>query len=170
EVESLASSVADNGGVYFVPAFSGLYAPYWDLTAHGTVVGLTHFSRRAHLVRATLEAICYQTKDVVGTMIEESGHEVGEMRADGGGTRNAFLMQLQSDILGRTVKVSTNLESTCLGAVYLAGVAVRFWPDLPSLRGQWKAAAVYQPEWTEERREASYRGWKTAVAKTRYNG
>lgn len=170
EVEPLASAVEDNGGVYFVPAFSGLYAPYWDLNVRGTIVGLTAFSTKAHVTRATLEAICYQTRDVVDLMAAESGHTVTEIRADGGGTQNGLLMQLQADILGVPVRPSDNLESTCLGAAYLAGLAVGFWPDLESVRRNWKASREYVPSWPAERTQLSYKGWKDAVAKARYGG
>lgn len=168
EVEGLAASVEDNGGVYFVPAFSGLYAPYWDLDVKGTIVGLTAFSTKAHLVRATLEAICYQTRDVIDTMAAESGHAVRELKADGGATQNRLLMQLQSDILGVRVRPAANLESTCLGAAYLAGVATGFWPSLHALAQNWQAAGDYRPEWPRERSRDSYAGWQDAVAKARH--
>lgn len=168
EVEPLASSVDDNGGVYFVPAFSGLYAPYWDLDVRGTIIGLTAFSNKAHVTRATLEAICYQSKDVIDAMMRDSGYEVTELRVDGGGTQNRLLMQLQADILGIPVRASDDLECTSRGAACFAGVAAGLWDDLGSLAQNWHWSSDYRPSWNRERRVASHEAWKNAVAKATY--
>ncbi len=165
EVATLAASVENNGGVYFVPAFSGLYAPYWDLDVRGTIVGLTAYSDKAHITRATLEAICYQSRDVIDAMERDSGYEVTELRVDGGGTKNQVLMQLQADILGIPVRPSDDLECTSRGAACLAGVAAGFWDDLETLANSWSRSSEYKPSWNQQRRAVSYEGWKTAVAR-----
>src|SRR6185312_11380354 len=132
--EALARQVSDNGGVYFVPAFSGLFAPYWRPDARGAIVGLSRFNTNAHLARATLESICYQTRDVVEAMRQDSGVTLDTLRVDGGVTANDLCMQLQSDILGVPVSRPVVAETTALGAAYAAGLAVGLWPDTDALR------------------------------------
>ncbi len=167
ETEEIARSVEDAGGIYFVPAFSGLFAPYWDMDARGVIVGLTRYVTRAHLVRATLEAICYQTRDVLEAMRADSGIELSALKVDGGATVNDFLMQLQADILGVPVIRPTVNETTALGAAYAAGLAVGFWSDLDELRENWGVDRVFEPQWDETRRETAYAGWKRAVERSR---
>ena len=167
ETEEIAQSVEDAGGIYFVPAFSGLFAPYWDMDARGVIVGLTRYVTRAHLVRATLEAICHQTRDVLEAMRADSGIELTALKVDGGATVNDFLMQLQADILGVPVIRPKVNETTALGAAYAAGLAVGFWSDLAELRENWGVDRVFEPRWDEARREAAYAGWKRAVERSR---
>jgi glycerol kinase len=167
ETEAIARSVDDAGGIYFVPAFSGLFAPHWDMYARGAIVGLTRFTDRRHLVRATLEAICYQTREVLDAMREDAGVQLSSLRVDGGAVRNDFLMQLQADILGVPVVRPTVNETTALGAAYAAGLAVGVWRDLADLRAYWAVDRVFEPNWSEDRREAGYRGWRRAVERTR---
>ncbi|HIP87920.1 MAG TPA: glycerol kinase [Anaerolineales bacterium] len=167
ETEEIAAGVEDAGGVYFVPAFSGLFAPYWDMDARGVIVGLTRYVTRAHLVRATMEAICYQTRDVLEAMRADSGIELTALKVDGGATVNNFLMQLQADILGVPVIRPRVNETTALGAAYAAGLAVGFWSDLAELRENWGVDRVFEPQWDEARREAAYAGWKRAVERSR---
>ena len=167
ETEAIARSVDDAGGIYFVPAFSGLFAPHWDMYARGAIVGLTRFTDRRHLVRATLEAICYQTREVLDAMREDAGVPLSSLRVDGGAVRNDFLMQLQADILGVPVIRPTVNETTALGAAYAAGLAVGVWRDLADLRANWTVDRVFEPRWSEDRREAGYRGWRRAVERTR---
>jgi len=166
-VEGLAGSVADNGGVYLVPAFVGLGAPYWDPYARGTVVGLTRGSTAGHIARATLEAIAYQTRDVVEAMAVDSGSTLSALRADGGAAQNALLMQFQADILGVPVDVPTVTETTALGAAYLAGLAVGFWDSLDELASKWSVARRYDPAMPAEQREMLYDRWKRAVERSR---
>jgi len=167
ESEALASSVEDTGGVYFVPAFSGLFAPHWDMYARGVIVGLTRFTDRRHLVRATLEAICYQTREVVEAMERDAGRKLATLKVDGGAVRNDFLMQLQADILGVPVVRPTVSETTALGAAYMAGLATGFWRGLEDLRANWRVGRVFEPRWSVQRREAGYRGWRRAVERSR---
>jgi glycerol kinase len=167
ETEAIARSVDDAGGIYFVPAFSGLFAPHWDMYARGAIVGLTRFTDRRHLVRATLEAICYQTREVLDAMREDAGVALSSLRVDGGAVRNDFLMQLQADILGVPVVRPTVNETTALGAAYAAGLAVGVWRDLADLRAHWAVDRVFEPNWSEDRREGGYRGWRRAVERTR---
>ncbi|MGH2378604.1 MAG: glycerol kinase GlpK [Candidatus Limnocylindria bacterium] len=166
ETEALATAVPDNGGVYFVPAFVGLGAPHWDMYARGSIVGLTGGSGREHLVRATLESIAYQTRDLVGAM-RRAGEDVGVLRVDGGGTANAFLMQFQADILGIPVQVAATQETTALGAAYLAGLAVGLWPGLDDLAGRWRAVRTFEPRMPNDRREQLYADWSRAVERAR---
>jgi glycerol kinase len=178
ETQALAVSVPDTGGVYFVPAFAGLGAPYWDPYARGTIVGLTRGTTAAHLVRATLEAIAYQTRDIVEAMDADlrlgpsqvpapgAGHvppDAPALRVDGGAARNDFLCQFQSDVLGVPVVRPTTEETTALGAAYAAGVAVGYWKDLDEIRRLWKADRVFQPQMTSELRDRLYAGWQDAV-------
>ncbi|WP_433337681.1 glycerol kinase GlpK [Spirillospora sp. CA-294931] len=164
--EALARQVEDNGGVYFVPAFSGLFAPYWRSDARGAIVGLSRFNTNAHLARATLESICYQTRDVVEAMRQDSGVSLDVLRVDGGVTANELCMQLQADILGVPVSKPVVAETTALGAAYAAGLAVGFWRDTDELRTNWNEARRWQPGWDEAQREKGYKGWKKAVTRT----
>jgi glycerol kinase len=166
ESESLARQVTDNGGVYFVPAFSGLFAPYWRSDARGVIVGLSRYNTNAHLARATLESICYQTKDVVIAMQQDSGVTLDVLRVDGGVTANDLAMQLQADILGVAVSRPVVAETTALGAAYAAGLAVGFWRSTDELAQNWHEDKRWQPTWTDERRTAGYAGWKKAVERT----
>jgi len=167
ETEEIAQSVEDTGGIYFVPAFSGLFAPYWDMYARGVIVGLTRFIRKEHIVRATLEAICYQTKDVVDAMCADSGIKLTTMKVDGGASRNNFLMQLQSDILGVTCIRPSIEETTALGSAYCAGLAAGLWDNLNELKKNWRMDRKFEPQWDEEKRRKQYRGWGKAVERTR---
>ena len=166
EVEGLAATVADSGDLYFVPAFSGLFAPYWRSDARGVIVGLSRFHTKAHLARATLEAICFQTRDVLDAMVKDSGVHLTSLKVDGGATANDLLMQLQADILGVRVVRPVVSETTALGAAYAAGLAVGFWKDADSLRSQWKVDREWEPRWSEDQRETAYRGWKKAVERS----
>jgi glycerol kinase len=167
ESETLARSVPDNGGVYFVPAFVGLGAPYWDMYARGTIVGLTRGATGGHLARATLEAIAYQVRDVVEAMGAEAGLSVPLLRVDGGGTANSLLMQFQADILGVPIQRAAVTEITALGAAYLAGLAVGLWSDTAQLASLWHAAETYEPKMSADQRETLYVGWKRAVGRAR---
>jgi len=167
ESEALARSVPDSGGVYFVPAFVGLGAPYWDMYARGTIVGLTRGTTREHLARATLEAIAYQTRDVIEVMGAEAGLQVQTLRVDGGGTANSFLMQFQADILGVPIQKAAVPETTALGAAYLAGLAVGLWQDTAEIAREWRAAETYEPGMSTDQRETLYAGWKRAVERAR---
>ncbi|GAA3130812.1 glycerol kinase GlpK [Planomonospora alba] len=164
--EALARQVDDNGGVYFVPAFSGLFAPYWRSDARGAIVGLSRYNTNAHLARATLESICYQTRDVVEAMQQDSGVVLDVLRVDGGVTANDLCMQLQADILGVPVSRPVVAETTALGAAYAAGLAVGFWSSTDELRSNWQEDRRWEPQWSGERRERGYAGWKKAVTRT----
>ena len=164
--EALARQVEDNGGVYFVPAFSGLFAPHWRSDARGAIVGLSRFNTNAHLARATLEAICYQSRDVVEAMAQDSGVALDVLKVDGGVTANTLCMQLQADILGVPVIKPVVAETTALGAAYAAGLAVGFWAGRDELRANWKEDRRWEPTWSDEQREEGYAGWKKAVART----
>ncbi len=166
ESESLAKSVPDSGGCYLVPAFSGLFAPYWRSDARGVIVGLTQYVNRAHIVRAALESICYQTREVLEAMEADSGFKLQSLKVDGGATANDFLMQYQADILGADVIRPQITETTSLGAAYAAGLAVGFWDSLESLRSNWQVADVWQPTMDEQARETAYAGWKRAVERS----
>jgi glycerol kinase len=166
DVEALAASVPDTGGVYFVPAFSGLFAPYWRTDARGVIAGLSRFHTKAHLARATLEAICFQTRAVLEAMVQDSGVRLDVLKVDGGATVNNLLMQLQADILGVPVVRPVVSETTALGAAYAAGLAVEFWKSLDALRSNWKADRQWEPAWTADQRETAYAGWKKAVERT----
>jgi glycerol kinase len=167
ETEPIARSVEDAGGIYFVPAFSGLFAPYWDMDARGVIVGLTRYVTRAHLVRATLEAICYQTRDVLEAMRADAGVELTALKVDGGATVNDFLMQLQADVLGVEVVRPVVHETTALGAAYAAGLATGLWSSLDELRANWGVDRVFEPQWDKARREEAHAGWKKAVERSR---
>jgi glycerol kinase len=164
--ESLARQVEDNGGVYFVPAFSGLFAPYWRSDARGAIVGLSRFNTNAHLARATLEAICYQSRDVVDAMAADSGVRLEVLKVDGGITGNNLCMQIQADVLGVDVVRPVVAETTALGAAYAAGLAVGFWADASDLRANWQEGKRWEPAWNDEQRTAGYEGWRKAVQRT----
>ena len=167
ESEGIAASVADTGGAYFVPAFVGLGAPHWDSAARGIFTGITAGTDRARLVRATLESIAYQTRELVEAMESDSGHKLKELRVDGGATANNFLMQFQADILGSPLVRPADIETTALGAAYLAGLATGFFKSLDELQKFWRAERVFEPKMSADQREKLFRGWKTAVARCR---
>ena len=167
ETESIAQEVEDAGGVYFVPAFSGLFAPHWDMYARGTIVGLTRYVTRAHLVRATLEAICYQTREVLEAMEKDAGIALQALKVDGGAAVNDLLMQMQSDILGKRVIRPIVRETTALGAAYMAGLATGMWGDLDDLRSNWQMERTFEPLWDDEQRAEGYGGWKKAVERAK---
>jgi glycerol kinase len=166
ESETLAAQVPDNGGIYFVPAFSGLFAPYWRSDARGAIVGLSRYNTNAHLARATLEAICYQTRDVMEAMQSDSGVTLDVLKVDGGVTANDLCMQLQADILGVPVSRPVVAETTALGTAYAAGLAVGFWRDTDELRANWNESRRWQPTWTPQQRAEGYRKWEVAVQRT----
>jgi glycerol kinase len=167
EIEELAASVPDTAGVYFVPAFSGLGAPHWDPYARGTIGGLTRGSNRAHIARAALEGIAFQVVDIIDAMETDSGVPLKELRVDGGAARNDLLMQIQADLLGVTVTRPSNPETTVLGATYLAGLAVGYWPDQETIAKQWKADRRFTPAIDENERRARHAGWSQALARAR---
>ncbi len=164
--ESLARQVEDNGGVYFVPAFSGLFAPYWRSDARGAIVGLSRYNTNAHLARATLESICYQSRDVAEAIAKDSGVELEVLKVDGGVTANELCMQIQADVLGVPVSRPVVAETTALGAAYAAGLAVGFWANTDELRENWNESKRWEPSWDETRREEGYAQWKKAVTRT----
>ncbi len=167
EIETLAAEVADNGGVYFVPAFAGLGAPYWDGFAKGTITGLTRGSNKAHLARAALEGIAYQTNDIIRAMMDDSGIILTELRVDGGASKNPLLMQIQADVLGVPVVRSRTSESTALGAAYLAGLAVGIWNDREELAQLWQEDSRFVPGPDQERMQGQLSAWEEAVQRTR---
>ncbi|HEY2198438.1 MAG TPA: glycerol kinase GlpK [Mycobacterium sp.] len=164
--EALARQVDDNGGVYFVPAFSGLFAPYWRSDARGAIVGLSRFNTNAHLARATLESICYQSRDVVDAMQADSAVRLEVLKVDGGITANDLCMQIQADVLNVDVVRPVVAETTALGAAYAAGLAVGFWGDPDELRANWREGKRWTPQWSEEQRSTGYAGWRKAVQRT----
>jgi glycerol kinase len=163
EINELAATVADNGGCYIVPAFSGLFAPYWRTDARGVIAGLTGYVTKGHLARAALEATAWQVKDVVDAMVAESGVPLAALKVDGGMTASELLMQFQADVLDGPVVRPTVTETTCLGAAYAAGLAVGFWPDLDTLRANWRADRRWEPTMSESDREQGHRLWRRAV-------
>lgn len=163
--EELATKVEDNNGVFLVPAFVGLGAPYWDMYARGTIVGLTRGAKREHIVRAALESIAYQTRDVLEAMQKDSGITLTDLKVDGGAVANNFLMQFQSDILGVPVSRPKVIETTALGAAYLAGLAVGYWKDKEDIAQKWQMDRNFKPEMSGEDRDKLYAGWKKAVEK-----
>jgi glycerol kinase len=167
ESQKLAESVEDTGGVYLIPAFVGLGAPYWDMYARGTIVGITRGTTKAHLVRAALEAIAYQSRDVLETMAEESGAPITSLRVDGGAAANDFLCQFQADVLHVQVLRPSITETTGLGAAYLAGLGVGLWRSLPELAELWKLERRFSPSMAQDARAQGYRGWKRAVERAR---
>jgi glycerol kinase len=166
DTEILASTVTDTAGVYFVPAFSGLFAPYWRSDARGVIVGLTRAATKAHLARAALEAICYQTRDVMDAMVADSGVPMSEMRVDGGITANSLCMQMQADIMGIEITRPLITETTALGAAYAAGLAVGFWSSTDELKKLWQQSRRWQPTSSESARALGYAGWKKAIERT----
>jgi len=162
-IEDYARQVPDSGGIYFVPAFSGLFAPYWQSDARGVIVGLTRFINKGHICRAALEATAYQTREVLDAMEADSGVRLTALKVDGGMVHNNLLMQFQADILGVPVVRPVVAETTALGAAYAAGLAVGYWDSLDDLRQNWQVDRTWQPQMPEAQREALYRGWKKAV-------
>ncbi len=166
EVEALAETVEDNGGIYFVPAFSGLYAPYWKDDARGVIVGLTRFVNSGHFARATLEAVAYQSRELIDAMNKDSGLELKQLKVDGGMIANELLMQFQSDILGVDVIRPKIAETTALGAAYAAGLAIGFWENLDELRQHWQISKTWHPQMDSASRETLFKGWLKAVTRT----
>jgi glycerol kinase len=166
DIESLAASVEDTGGCYFVPAFSGLFAPYWRSDARGVIAGLTAYVTKAHLARAVLEATCWQVREVVEAMDADSGVKLSTLKVDGGMTANDLLMQIQADVLGCPVVRPKVIETTALGAAYAAGLAVGFWPDQATLKANWREDADWSAQLPEDERERRYGKWKKAVQHT----
>jgi len=167
ESEKLASSLPSNDGVYFVPAFVGLGAPYWDMYARGMILGITRGTTQAHITRAALESIAYQTRDVLECMEEDSGMKLKELRVDGGAAANEFLMQFQADILGVPVVIQETTETTALGAAYLAGLATGFWKDQQQIAAHYTVKRKFVPRMSLRQRESLYRKWKMAVERAR---
>jgi glycerol kinase len=166
EVENLAQTVEDNGGIYFVPAFSGLYAPYWRDDARGAIVGMTRYINRGHFARATLEATAYQTREVLDAMNVDSGVSLTALKVDGGMVYNDLLMQFQADVLGVPVIRPTVAETTALGAAYAAGLAVGFWQNVEEMRANWGVDKTWQPAQDDTARTKLYAMWKKAVTRT----
>jgi glycerol kinase len=166
EIETLANTVQDNGGIYFVPAFSGLFAPYWKSTARGAIVGMTRYVNKGHLARAALEATAYQTREVLDAMEKDSGVQLTSLKVDGGMVYNDTLMQFQADILGVPVIRPKVAETTALGAAYAAGLATGFWDNLEDLRKNWAMDKTWEPRMDVGQREELYRNWKRAVERT----
>jgi glycerol kinase len=166
EIEDLARTVEDNGGIYIVPAFSGLFAPYWRSDARGVIVGMTRYVNKGHLARAVLEATAYQTREVLDAMEQDSGVKLATLKVDGGMVFDELLMQFQADILGVPVIRPTVAETTALGAAYVAGLAVGYWNDLDELRTNWGQDKIWQPHMSSERRSELYSQWKKAVTRT----
>jgi glycerol kinase len=166
EVEELARTVEDNGGAYIVPAFSGLFAPYWRPDARGVIAGLTRYVTKGHLARAALEATAFQTREVVDAMTADSGVELSELKVDGGMVGNELLMQFQADILGVPVVRPAMAETTALGAAYAAGLAVGYWSGLDELRRNWTEGRRWQPRMDAGTRDRALRSWRKAVTRT----
>ena len=164
EIEALATSVPDNGGVYFVPALTGMGAPYWDQYAHGTICGITRGTKAAHIARAALEGIAFQTMDIVGAMEKDAGVKLSELKVDGGASRNNLMMQFQADILDTAVIRPKVTETTAMGACYLAGLAVGFWSSLDEIKAQWQAEHVFEPSGADT--AALKAGWADAISRT----
>lgn len=163
DTEYFAKKVKDNGGVYIVPAFTGLGAPHWDMYARGAIFGLTRGANRNHIIRAALEAIAYQSRDLIDAMQEDSGCKLTSIKVDGGASRNNLLMQFQADITGSEVVRPIITETTALGAAYLAGLAVGFWKSKEEIAKKWAVSQEYSPNLDEDVKEKLYRGWKKAV-------
>ena len=164
EIEALASTVEDNGGVYFVPALTGMGAPYWDQYAHGTICGITRGTTAAHIARAALEGIAFQTMDIVGAMEKDAGVKLSELKVDGGASRNNLMMQFQADVLDTAVIRPKVTETTAMGACYLAGLAVGFWSSLDEIKAQWQAERIFTPSDTDT--TALKAGWADAISRT----
>ncbi|MFR5265511.1 glycerol kinase GlpK [Clostridium sp.] len=167
DTEYFATKVRDNGGVYIVPAFVGLGAPYWDMYARGAILGLTRGANRNHIIRAAIESIAYQTRDVLEAMKEDVGYDINCIKVDGGASKNNFLLQFQSDIVGKKVIRPIITETTALGAAYLAGLAVGYWKDKEEIGKFWFASEEFEPNLEEEKKEAYYKKWKKAVSRVR---
>jgi glycerol kinase len=167
EVEHLASTVEDNGGVYFVPAFAGLGAPYWDPYAQGRIVGLTRGTKAGHIARAALESIAYQVTDILTAMESDSGIQLYELRVDGGACRNNLLMQFQADILGVPVVSAQNVETTAMGAAYLAGLGVGYFKSTDEIASRWAAGQSFEPRMSQDQRDALRSGWSKALHGTK---
>jgi glycerol kinase len=167
EIERLAASVLDSGDVFFVPAFTGLGAPYWDADARGTMVGLTRGTTRAHIARAALESIAYQSAEVLEAMQKDAGGKLAELRVDGGAAANDLLMQFQADLLGVPVVRPRTLETTALGAAYLAGLTVNLWKSREELARQWKAERRFEPRMHPSERESLMARWRQAVERAK---
>ena len=167
DVEGLAASVEDNGGVYLVPAFTGLAAPHWDMYARGTIVGITRGTNRGHIARAALESTAYQTRDAVDAMQSDTGLEIPLLRVDGGGTANDLMMQFQADILGIPIERHAIAETTALGAAYLAGLATGFWRDTDEIAANWESDKRFAPSMEESQRSLLYANWKRAVGRSK---
>jgi glycerol kinase len=165
--EYFANKVNDTNGVYVVPAFTGLGAPHWDMYARGAILGLTRGANRNHIIRATLESIAYQTKDVINAMIDDSGINLTALKVDGGATANNFLMQFQSDILNVNVERPDVTETTALGAAYLAGLAVGLWKSKGEISQNWSINRKFKPKINEDKRNILYNGWKKAVERSK---
>jgi glycerol kinase len=168
EVEELSRRVADNGGVYLVPAFTGLGAPHWNQEARGTIFGLTRGSNDAHIARAAIESIAYQTTEVLKAMESDSGISIKEIRVDGGAAANDLLMQFQADILGINVIRPVITETTALGAAYLAGLALGFWADIAEIQKQWQIDEIFLPDMVDEKRAKLTKSWLRAVNATKF--
>ena len=166
EVEELAASVEDNGGVYFVPALTGMGAPYWDQYAHGGIHGITRGTKAAHIARAALEGIAFQTMDIVNAMEKDAGVKLAELKVDGGASRNNLMMQFQADVLGAKVVRPQVTETTALGACYLAGLATGFWGSIDKIKKQWQADRTFEPAAPQEKTDALKAGWADAIART----
>jgi glycerol kinase len=167
DIQALAATVPDNGGVYFVPAFVGLGAPYWDMYARGTMVGLTRGSNKGHIARAVEESIAYQSRDVIDMMKADACCQIPVLRVDGGGSVDNLLMQFQADILGIPIQRARLFETTALGAAYLAGLAVGLWRDTDEIERHWQSSASYEPKMSADQRETLYGNWKRAVERAR---
>jgi glycerol kinase len=167
EVETLARSVPDNGGVYFVPAFAGLGAPHWDPYARGTIAGITRGTTSGHLARAALESVAFQVADLIDAMNKDAGKGLRELRVDGGATRNNLLLQMQADLLRIPVVRPAVTETTVLGAAYLAGLAVNYWKGTDEIRSHWKAERTFEPELPESRTTEMRENWKRAVERSK---
>ena len=166
EVEALAASVPDTGGVYFVPALTGMGAPYWDQYARGSITGISRGTTAAHIARAALEGIAFQTLDIVEAMQRDAGIPLRELKVDGGASRNNLMMQFQADILDTTVIRPRNPETTALGATYLAGLAVGYWDSVETIRQQWIVDSTFTPTPDRQRVEQAVKGWRVAVGRT----
>ena len=161
--EWVAKKVKDTGGVYVVPAFVGLGAPYWDMNARGTIIGITRGTTKAHIVRATLDSMAYQTRDVLGAMEKDSGIKLASLKVDGGAVANNLLMQFQADLLGVPVERPQVIETTALGAAYLAGLAVGVWKTKEELKSSWKLDTRFEPAMPQDESDKLYKGWRKAV-------
>ena len=163
DADYFGGRVKDSQGVYFVPAFTGMGAPYWDMHARGTIFGLTRGTNRNHIIRAALESIAFQSKDVIDAMMADTGLEINEIKVDGGASVSDIIMQFQADITGKRLRRPIVRETTALGAAYLAGLATGFWKDLNDVRDHWTIDRVYEPKMEDEQRRRVLRGWNQAV-------